>query len=81
MLLAAHSQFSNICSSWAREESWREIKVLGDTGSTPCYVPKYQQEEMKEHQKHRLGPSVVPQRLGKKTRRLLSCANTNSLPG
>lgn len=81
MLLATHSQSSNICSSQAREESWRETKVLGDTGSTPCFVLKSQQEELNEHQNHCLRPSVVSQRLDKMPRRQLSCANTNSLLG
>lgn len=81
MFLATYSQCSNICSSWAREESWRETKVLGDTGSTTRFVPKSRQKEQKEHQNHGLRPSVVSQRLGKMTRILLLCANTNSVLG
>lgn len=54
----------------ASREFWRESKIFGDNGSTPCSVLNSPREGREEQQNHCLRPPVVSQRLGKRTGRL-----------
>lgn len=53
----------------ASGEFWRETKIRGDNGSTPCPVLNCQRGGWEEHQSLCLRPPVVSQRQGKMTRR------------